>query len=152
MKELNFYHYTIESRIDEIIESGEIRLASKSTYAKKEKPVAWVSSNEHWENTATKMIMTYSGTKELTFEEQLELHGCGRIEVKNSGLMTWAKLKHKANMDFHMAGLMENAGIRKGGKPSEWFGSLLPIKMNDWIKAELYKNGKWEVYKVFNQK
>ena len=50
--------------------------------------------------TATKLAC--DGTW-MTFEEQLESLGCGRIEVKPNGYMTFAKLKYKAKMDFEMA-------------------------------------------------
>jgi hypothetical protein len=149
--DLNFYHYTVETRLDEIIESGEIKLATKSVYNKKEKSVAWVSSNEHWENTATKIAGTEFGPRALTFEEQVSEFGCARIKVKNIGLMTWAKLKHKASMNLDIALLLEKVGIEKGAQPSEWFGSLFPIKKSHWIKAEVYRDGKWVVYEDFTK-
>jgi len=42
-----------------------------------------------------------------------------------------------------MAYRMENTGKKVGAKPSEWFGSLHPIKKDKWISAEVFKNGKW---------
>jgi hypothetical protein len=35
MKEIKYYHYTRESKLDEIIESGHIKLAIESVYDKK---------------------------------------------------------------------------------------------------------------------
>ena len=148
---MRYFHYTPEIRLEEIIKSGEIKLASKSVYSKKEKPVAWVSTNSHWENTATKMVGSIFGKpKQLTFEEQVKKLGCARIEVKSTGLMSWAKLKHKAKMDLRAVKGFETVGIQKGANPIEWFGSLSPIKRERWIKVEVYKNKKWQEYENYN--
>ena len=139
-----YYHYTIEERVQIIIDSGQINLAKACVHGKKEKAVAWVSSNEKWESTSNKGYMDFFGNqKTLTFNEQSEHFGCGRIVVKPIGFMTWAKLIHKAKMDKEMAYRMENTGKKVGAKPSEWFGSLHPIKKDKWISAEVFKNGKW---------
>ncbi|EDP96746.1 hypothetical protein U8527_00385 [Kordia algicida OT-1] len=146
---MKFYHYTPTIRLKEIIESKEIKLATQSVFNKKEKPVAWVSTNPNWENTATKMVSTIFGKpRQLTFEEQAENLGCARIEVKSTGLMTWAKLKHKANMDLKAARAFEFTGKQKKANPNEWFGSLTPIKNDRWIKIEVFENGKWQEFKT----
>lgn len=145
-----FYHYTVEARLEEIIESGKINLATASVANKKEKPFAWVSSNPHWENTATKIVTDGLGNrKSLTFDEQLEMFGCARIEVESAGLIPWNKAVHIGKMDVRYAERMVEVGIKQGAKPSEWFGSLYPIPMDRWIKAEVYRNGEWVEYEVF---
>lgn len=148
--EKRYFHYTPTIRLEEIIKSKEIRLATNSVYSKKEKPVAWVSTNPEWENTATKTVASFFGKpRQLTFEEQLKEIGCARIEVKGVDLMTWAKLKHKAKMDLRAASAFEFTGKMKGANPNEWYGSLSPIKIDKWKRIEVYKNGKWELYKNF---
>jgi hypothetical protein len=148
--DVNYYHYTPEYRLKEIIESGEIKLATASVYASKEKACAWVSTNPHWEHTATKSLRDEFGNiKILTFTEQLEILGCTRIQVKPIGLTHWAKIKHLAKMDLEQAKRMENVGLMKGANSKEWFGSFLPIKKENWIKFEIYRNGEWVDYKVF---
>jgi hypothetical protein len=145
-----YFHYTVETRLEDIINSEKIKLATASVYAKKEKAVAWVSSNENWEPTATKMVAdNFGNPKKLTFEEQVEHFGCARIEVEAKGLAKWSKLRHAAKMDSKMANTMENTGIKQGGRPSEWFGSLYPITINRWIRAEVYKDGEWVEYAIF---
>lgn len=145
----NFYHYTPEFRLQTIIDSGEIKLATKSVGHKNEKPVAWVSSNEVWEHTATKMIIVDGKIKQLTFEEQLKDVGCARIEVNNTGIMSWTKLIHKAKMNPLIASRMVEKGIEMGGRPSEWHGSLNTIKKKNWIRAEVFRNGKWILIEDF---
>lgn len=152
--ETNYYHYTPEFRLEEIIETGFIKLATASVQDKKrEKPCAWVSTNPHWENTATKLAVDEDGNKILlTFKEQLEEFGCGRIQVKPFvGLTNWGKLKYIAKMNLQYAKSMEQVGFDRGANPKEWFGSLKPITRENWIKAEVYKDGKWVEYKIFNQ-
>ena len=46
---------------------------------------------------------------------------------------------------------MESSGIRIGGNPSEWFGSFSPIDINRWIRAEIFRDGKWVEYEVFEE-
>ncbi|RXR17360.1 hypothetical protein EQG63_11265 [Flavobacterium amnicola] len=145
-----YYHYTTEFKLEEIIESEKIKLAVASVGGKNEKACAWVSSNPQWENTATKYESDELGNyHKLTFDEQLEKYGCARIQVEPIGLIPWNKIKHLAKMDLTYAESMVKAGIEMGGKQSEWFGSLYPIGIERWIKAEVYKNGEWIEYDVF---
>lgn len=147
---MNYYHYTPEFRLPEIIDSGLIKLATESVYASKEKACAWVSTHPQWEPTATKMVSDQSGNIiRLTFKEQLEMFGCARIQVKPRGYTHWGKIKHLAKMDLAQAKRMELAGIELGGNPKEWFGSFEPIEKENWIKAEVFKNGVWIEYELF---
>ena len=146
---MHYYHYTTESRINEIIESGVINLAITSITHKKEKPCAWVSTNQFWENTATKNIIDEFGNRiKLTFDEQLQEFGCARIQVKPVGLYTWAKLRHLARMNPSYADAMESIGIEIGGDPKEWFGSIYPIKKENWLKIEVLRNNEWINYAI----
>lgn len=144
-----YYHYTPEDTLEEIIKSEQINLAETSVSHKKEHPVAWVSTNEHWEHTATKLIIDVHGKlRQLTFEEQEKHFGCARIVVEGE-FMTWAKLKYVARMDAMIALAMEQAGREMGGDPKEWFGSLQPIGIDQWIRAEVLRDGVWVEYDVF---
>ena len=67
-----FFHYTTETRLEKIIQSEIISLATIGIDNKREKPCAWVSTNPKWEATATKMIRNQQGgITQMTFEEQL---------------------------------------------------------------------------------
>ena len=151
-KSKRFFHYTTETRLEEIIQSEKILLANKSLGNKKEKPCAWVSTNIKWEPTATKLVSNEFGeTKQLTFNEQLASFGCARIEVEPNGLIPWKQIKKIANMDPKIAQRMEYVGLTLGASKNDWFGSLSPIDINRWIKAEVYKDGKWIEYDVFEE-
>jgi hypothetical protein len=54
-----FFHYTTETRLEKIIQSEIISLATIGIDNKREKPCAWVSSNPKWEHTATKMTRNH---------------------------------------------------------------------------------------------
>jgi hypothetical protein len=147
---INYYHYTPEFRLSEIIDSGLIKLATESVYAPKEKACVWVSTHPQWEATATKMVSDQFGNLRLmTFKEQLERFGCARIQVKPVGFIHWGKIKHLAKMNLEQAKRMELTGIEIGGNPKEWFGSFDPIKKENWIRAEVFKNGEWTEYQSF---
>ncbi|MEN2402304.1 hypothetical protein GKZ90_0021120 [Flavobacterium sp. MC2016-06] len=161
---VNYYHYTPEIRLKEIIESGQINLATASITQKNEKACSWVSTSEDFEKTAIKMTnvgtgneydqssistvkSTTQGLRLMTFEEQVDTYGCARIQVKPIGLNTWGKLKYLAKMNMLRANEMEQAGLNLGASPKEWFGSLSPIKKENWIKIEIYRDGVWVAYK-----
>jgi len=152
MEELRLWHYTTAGRIDEIIESGEIRATKFNATSLREKPTVWVSSNPLWERTATKMIADDSGNIiTLSMAEQHELVGLGRIEIFNDtpDLFTWHRFKNYIAPKKQIARDMEAAGIKKGANPSEWYGSHKPIEKIDWIKAEIWDGKQWQVHTIF---
>lgn len=147
-----YFHYTTETRLEEIIQSEKILLAKKSVGGKKEKPCAWVSTNPRWEPTATKLVMDEFGqTQRMTFKEQLKSFGCARIEVESKGLIPWKQIKKIANMNPKIANQMEYVGAELGAYQNDWYGSLSPIDINRWIRAEVYKDGEWVEYDVFDE-
>lgn len=114
-----YYHYTTLKGLIGILETGEIKLAIESITHKKEKPVVWISTNDFWEPTATKVVRSLKGRIiKLTFEEQALNYGCARIQVMPDKLMTWGKLKHVARMYLTNAFLMEQV---QGAEPKNWY-------------------------------
>lgn len=151
---MKYYHYTPEFRLEEIIQSGVIKLAKKSVSCKFEKAVAWVSSNSHWENTATKMAQESKGNlRFLTFEQQVEMFGCARIEIRPfNRIHNWYEITKYANMRTEIIKVLEKTGLERGGNPNEWYSSLKPIPMEQWIKVEQFIDGKWlEIYNFETQ-
>ncbi|AOW10531.1 hypothetical protein [Flavobacterium gilvum] len=139
-----FFHYTREDLIPTIINSQVIKF-EKYQYDESEKPIAWASSNPNWENTATKSICLSDGILEsLTFAEQVDCCGCARIQIKPTfKLHNWKIIARLANMQKEYIKPFENAGKKMGGNPNEWFGSLVPIPIDEWMRIEIYQNGKW---------
>lgn len=146
MNKTKYYHYTPETRIPEILKSEKIIPATLYLY-KNEKPCTWVSSNQVWEKSCSKMAKTVDGRLiQLNFKKQLEKFGCARIELKPTNLYHWPKLKHLIRIESKKAQQLEDIGIERGANPLEWYGSLFPIGIDQWIKIEIYKNGKWIEY------
>lgn len=144
--EKKFYHYTHHKALQSILNDGYIRLADKSAY-KNVKSIAWVSSNEQWENTATKMVKIDSySTKSLTFKEQQEYLGCARIKIKEDGISTWAKLKHIAKYTYEQIKTLEDLGYEQKAIPEQWHGSLKPIQEGNFINIELHDGSQWVSY------
>lgn len=151
---MKYYHYTPEFRLPEFFNTQVIKLATASVSSKNEKAVAWVSTNPHWENTATKDRYDLNGNRvHLTFEQQVESFGCARIEVKPTfKLYNWNHITKLAKTPKGIVKNLETVGIRRGAKPSEWYGSLKPIPMEQWIRIEQFIDGKWfEVYNFETQ-
>lgn len=142
---MKFYHYTPENRLPELLESQAINLAFKSVNSNTEKAVAWVSTNPEWENTATKNAIDSIGKiRRLTFQEQVELFGCARIQIKPTyKLHEWKKITKLANIQFNIVNQLEILGRKMGGKPKEWYGSLKPIPIDAWVSIEIFQNGNW---------
>lgn len=142
---MKYYHYTPENRLPEFLESEEINLAFKSVNSYTEKAVAWISTNPDWENTATKNIADSTGKiRSLTFQEQVDFCGCARIQIKPTyKLHEWKKITKLANIQFNVVNQLEIKGRRMGGKPNEWYGSLKPIPIDEWVKIEIFQDGNW---------
>lgn len=150
--EKKYYHYTPHERLEQIIESGQINLATASVGHSKEKACAWVSTNELWERTASKLIVSPDGNyRMLSFREQHELIGCARIQVEPRGLFSWKTLIKLANMNKQIAKNMELTGMECGARVSQWFGSLRPIPIDNWICAEVFDGEKWVEYDRFEE-
>ncbi len=145
MKNSKFYHYTHYQHLASILDSGYIKLATTSKFHNKEKAVAWISTNPHWENTATKMLCNNQGQRKImSFEEQLSNVGCARIQVREEGLFDWPELIKRTKKRPKDVQELEEVGIERGADPSEWHGSLKPITRKDWLSVEIYKNGGWK--------
>ncbi len=148
-----YWHYTVETRLEEIIQSEQIIVTMDNSTKKKEKPTCWVSSNPTWEKTATKTYTDEFGNQILmTQEQQLEHFGLARIEVDPQfGFYSWKTFKKIGNVDKKIIQSMEEHGIRLGASPHQWFCSFKPIPIDYWIRAEVFKNGKWIEYDVFEE-
>lgn len=148
---IRLWHYTTEERLESIIQSEQINTTTNNVTHKKEQATSWVSSNPFWENTATKLLTDGSGYFEkMTREEQLERFGLARIEVNPKfGFYPWKTYRKLAKVEKKLADGMELSGIQNGAKIREWFCSFKPIPIDYWIRAEIFKDGEWVEYDVF---
>tara|TARA_B110000091_G_C13720582_1_gene434582 strand:+ start:713 stop:1171 length:459 start_codon:yes stop_codon:yes gene_type:complete len=147
---MKLWHYTSKERIDTILDSEVINLATAGV-PKREKPAAWLSSNPIWENTATKPKIDESGNRSTMTKDEMDLAlGLARIEVEVfSGIINWKHFKRVSGIKNSSALALESSGLNQNANPKEWFTSFKPISIDYWIKAEIWVEGKWVDYEVF---
>lgn len=129
------WHYTSLVRLKTILTSGV--LLTKSYEG--ERPAVWFSSNQTWEATACKRINTM--TRRLTFEEQVALIGCARIDIERDDLLTYAEWVKHVPQEFAMS--LYFGGIELGANPGEWFASFDPVPAQDWRSVQMWKDDRW---------
>jgi hypothetical protein len=143
----NLWHYTTKSRLDEIINSGALKVSIANQTNAKEKATLWFSKNPNWEPTATKLAMTESGVKRLTKKEQFDLFGLGRIQIdENVKLYNWKQFKEFGNANLKLLRKFEEAGIKMGGSPFHWFWTDADVKKDNWLIVEYYDGENWVPY------
>lgn len=146
---MKLWHYTSKDRIDTILDSEVINLATAGV-PDRERPAVWLSSNPIWENTATKGVVENGIRRSVTKDEMDSLCGLARIEVEIfSGIINWKHFKRVSGIKNSSASALESSGLNKNANPKEWFTSFKPISIDYWIKAEILVDGKWVDYEVF---
>jgi len=124
------WHYSAVVKLPLIVVSGVLK--GSNTGAESELPMLWFSANQQWENTATKMIETKSGSiVRLTFNQQAERFGCIRFGLAScdSRLLNWRDACKAAGTPREMRKAMEKSGKKSGGDPMQWFAtaSIIPL-------------------------
>jgi hypothetical protein len=145
----NFWHYTTKERLKEILNSGVIKTSLHNSSSKNEKETLWVSKNPRWEPTATKMIMTPTGPKLLSVQEQFELVGLGRIKINDKvKFYSWKDFKKIGGGNLKSLRKMEESGVRLGANPLHWFCSFVNIEIDNWTSIEYWNGEQWIEYKL----
>jgi hypothetical protein len=120
----NVHHYTTGLKLRSIINSGCI----KPTTAKiepHEKPVAWFSTQEHWEPTATKIPIPGLAGQLLTARAQ---NGLVRITVPGtSAPYVFQQLPFVAGTKPSVCMGLLLAGLELGSDPSTWRFTPTPV-------------------------
>jgi hypothetical protein len=121
-----------------------IKLATAGVDFRSERQIAWVSSNQQWGNSATKLAKCEKGiVHKLTFKEQAQHFGCARIQINTECLQDWNSLKKSAKIKSNVIKLMQSEGRKMGSNPVQLFGSMNPISDDHWVRVEVYRNGQW---------
>lgn len=143
----NLWHYTTKDRLEEIINSGELRATDANKTSPTEKATLWFSKNPIWEPTATKMVMTESGIKRLTKNEQFELFGLGRIQINdNVQVKSWKHFKEFGGGKLKILRKLEEVGVKMGGNPNHWYWSWDNVAQENWLNIEYFNGTMWVNY------
>lgn len=132
------WHYTIGRYVPLIAESGVLELAAGGVHPP-EKPILWFSSNPFWEVTASK----WNGKGRVyTMEEMAQAVGVVRFGISCERLIRWPEVGKRANMNFEIRKRLMKWGRSQGANPSEWYGSLTPIPLQELI-FQILRDNQW---------
>lgn len=138
------YHYTTYKALKQILADNEIKVSETERKLKDKHPSAWFSANPFWEPTASKIMGTPMGQRQMNMEEQHRYFGCARISINyEKDLITWAKYRHVSGLPIEGLNIMEYEGEKKGAKRDDWFASFTGVKRDKWIDIEVWTGDKW---------
>lgn len=145
------WHYTTKDRLDEIIESMELRPSGANKTQANEKATLWFSKNPNWENTATKLLNTPQGIKLMTKQEQYEFCGLGRIQLLSGvKLYSWKNFKEFGGGKIKNIRKLELQGIKLGANPSDWYWTFDKVGIEKWSSVEYWDGNSWKKYNKNN--
>ena len=141
---VRFFHYTAGVYLPMIIKDRFIKLATAGVDTG-EMPAVWLSTNEVWEHTASKMASVNGLPVQLTKQQQYERFGLARIEVlKLAGLISWEEFGIKSGVSKLNYDFMENLGRMKGAEPEEWWAYFQLIPSDTWLRIEIWNGTEWK--------
>lgn len=144
---LKLWHYTVFINLQKIVEAGYIQPATMYVGVT-EKPVVWLSSNKHWEQTVRKVIRSPDGTE----TKPLSINGltkygmpCVRLEINLNEVEVhpWRHFKRLTGAKREVVKELGRAAIRWGAVPSQWYFSLAPIPLNACPFLEFWTGKRW---------
>lgn len=140
------WHYTIGSKLEQIMASGEIRAAT-TFISQGERPAVWFSSNPAWEETANKLIITPEGKQEFGTKQTTHKLGGGlaRIAVAiETAPHDWKAFQRLSGIDTKIARAMVGAAYEVGARISEWFVAFGPVTRDKWLSVEVWDGDAWQ--------
>lgn len=137
------WHYTVGMYLPKIIASGAINPATAGVPVG-ERPAVWFSTHPVWEETANKAIVTPLGAIRTRKATHKHAGGLVRIGVsRETAPHDWAAFKSMSGITRTMAGQLESAAIKMGGKPRNWFVSFDPVTYEQWLCVEAWNGKRW---------
>ena len=136
------WHYTTGERLRSIINSGAI-IPTTAKVPPHEKPVAWFSTSDVWEPTATKVPAPGKLGQLMTAQAQ---GGLARIQVPASAaphrIQDLPRLAGTTPEDW--LGLLL-AGLELGSDPNTWRFTLAPVTVPPFREVEFFDfaNDRW---------
>jgi hypothetical protein len=130
------WHYTVGHKLPPIRNTGAL-LPTGVRIAPSEAPVLWFSADPVYEPTAIKLVQMPSqhGLHRPTMSELHELIGVFRFRLASDDerLVPWSRLQRRARISPTGVASMLRAGIEIGAKPTNWFGVMSPVALDDLV-------------------
>ncbi len=121
------YHYTNGTKLAQIKKDGFIKSVPDIT-TKKEKPVAWLSTNPLFEKTANKIVMINGVSKLCNMEETATYcNGLYRFCFEKESLESlfqWPRLSVEARIPEKIKNTLTKRAKKAKVSPSQWWGVL----------------------------
>ena len=137
MTSLRLFHYTMASRLEQILETRQI-LPATCYVPVHERPTVWLSLHPRWEPTATKGILDANGTRRTaTFAEMIALDRPCRIEVG------WREWSVRSGVKKKVAKGLRRTAERQGVDVNHWRMSFEPVAECQWITVEIFADTRW---------
>jgi len=136
------FHYTTGLKLRSIINSGVIS-PSTAQVPPHEKPVAWFSTQEHWEPTATKVPVPGKAGQLITAQAQ---NGLVRITVPaNCAAYTFPQLPLIAGTSPKTCIGLLLSGLELGADPGAWRFTPTPVPTALFREVEFFDfaSGRW---------
>ena len=131
--------------LENIFKDGYLKTSDAERRLGVKKPALWFSKNTIWEPTATKMLFDGTNFIPMTLEDQLRTIGMARFIISFSNeLVSWAKYRHVSKIEPGVYADMEQIGIEKGAKPSDWYCSFKMIPLTKVIDIEVFDGTSWD--------
>lgn len=138
----NIYHYTTGLKLKQIINSGAIK-PSTAHIEPNEKPVAWFSTQDQWEPTATKVPIPGKQGQLLTAQAQ---SGLVRITVPGTcAPYVFPQLPLIAGTKPSVCIGLLLSGLELGSDPGTWRFTPTPVPSALFREVEFYDfgNDRW---------
>jgi hypothetical protein len=140
------YHYTTGQKWKLIDADGVIKLCDGPLQMqKKERPVAWFSTNPVYEPSAIKFAADSRGRQtRLTYEQMHQLaDGTYRISIELAAAPhNYAAFIVKSGIPLDEARYLAEVGIHWGADPNHWFVSFEPVPRTRWLSVERDDTGR----------
>lgn len=136
------FHYTTGTKLKQIINSGAIK-PSTARIQPHEKPVAWFSTQDQWEPTATKVPIPGMAGQLTTARAQ---GGLARITVPGTcAPYSFPQLPLIAGTKPSVCIGLLVAGLELGSDPDTWRFTPEPVPVSFFREVELYDfaNNRW---------
>ncbi len=139
------FHYTVGTRLSDILCDGEIRPATAGV-PDGERPAVWLTYFPDWEPTATKAHLIGGVRVPGTRESNAHMGGfLARIEVDPAGApVEWSDFVRLSGIAPKVAAAIVGTAAAQGSCAGDWRMNFDPIRSERWVAIEIWTGLAWE--------